>query len=197
LTQIAGILSDMDTLLFYFMNGGVRSDFLDVLMPYLTRVSNWRVAIGILWGALFFFSGKRGRVVAILLLIAIAVSDFVGARVIKRLIMRPRPCLTLQDVHLLVSCGQSSSLPSIHALNIFTGATVFSAFYGKWTRVLLFTIAALVAFSRVYVGVHYPSDVLAGAVIGIAWGMTVVWSCRLLSAQGIGPVLLSREENAA
>jgi undecaprenyl-diphosphatase len=70
-------------------------------------------------------------------------------------------------VHLLVHCGGGKSFPSSHAANNFGAATILTYFYRKiaW---IFFSLAALVAFSRVYVGVHYPFDVLAGAILGMA-----------------------------
>jgi undecaprenyl-diphosphatase len=79
---------------------------------------------------------------------------------------------------------------------MFTGATVIAGFFGPRVRVLFFSMAAVVGFSRVYVGAHYPLDVLAGAVLGITWGTILVWGWRLASAQGHVPLLRPREERA-
>lgn len=197
MTHLAHTLSALDAWLFHVVNGGLRCDFLDVAMPYLTRVRHWRIPLGILWLWMFFFGGRRARIVALLLVPAIALSDVVGARVIKKLFFRLRPCHALDDVHVLVGCVRSSSLPSIHALNIFTGATVIAAFYGMRVRLLVFSIATLVGFSRVYVGAHYPFDVLAGALIGAAWGMTVAYVYKTRRSRESPPVLAPREERAA
>jgi undecaprenyl-diphosphatase len=72
----------------------------------------------------------------------------------------------LQNVHLLVSCGSGFSFPSSHAVNNFAAALILAFFFpqNKWW---FFGFAALVAFSRVYVGVHYLFDVIGGAVIGL------------------------------
>ena len=196
MTEFAQSLSSFDTWLFHLLNGGLRNDFFDVVMPYITRVRYWRVPIGVFLAVLFFFGGRRGRIVALLLVPAIAVSDVVGSRVIRHLYFRMRPCAGLDDVNLLVSCARSSSLPSIHALNMFTAVTVVGAFYGIRVRALVFSIATLVGFSRVYVGAHYPLDVLAGALIGLAWGMTLVWTWRVASAQWSAYLLQPRDERA-
>lgn len=196
MTDIIQDLSAADTWLFHLVNGGLQNAFFDVVMPYITRVRHWRIPMGIFWAALFFLGGKRGRIVALLLIPAIALSDVVGARVIKQIIFRLRPCHALDSAHVLVGCMRSSSLPSIHALNIFTGATVIAGFYGTRARLLVFAIAAVVGFSRVYVGAHYPLDVLAGAMIGIAWGMTLVWGWRLANGRAAVPFLRPREERA-
>ena len=175
MTDLATSLSSVDTWLFHLVNGGSRGEVLDVVMPFVTRVRYWRIPIGALWATLFFLGGRRGRIAALLLIPAIALSDVLGARVIKNIYFRLRPCHALDDAHVLVACVRSSSFPSTHALNIFTGATVISAFHGTRMRLLVFSIAMLVGYSRVYVGAHYPLDVLTGAMIGVAWKMTLVW----------------------
>ena len=153
----------MDTSLFIFINQGLQNAFLDFLMPLISR--KWYLfAI-----AVAFISAmkdrKKGIIVFVLCLIAAAVADG-GGNVLKHLIARPRPCLTLEYVRLVGSgCGGSFSLPSNHALISFTVAALFSHFFRK-AAVPMFLIAVLVALSRVYMGVHYPSDVLAGAVLG-------------------------------
>ena len=197
MTHLAHTLSTLDAWLFHVVNGGLRCDFLDVAMPYLTKIRHWRIPLGILWLYLFFYGGQRGRIVALLMIPAIAVSDVGGNRVLKKLIERDRPCLIFDDVHLLVGCARSSSLPSIHALNIFTAATLFSAFYGPWIRLLVFSIALMVGFSRVYVGVHYPLDVLAGAALGAGWGILVTGTYKRLRSKEPVPVLAPRTEHAA
>ena len=84
---------------------------------------------------------------------------------LKQIIARPRPCHILEDIHLLVNCGAGYALPSSHAANAFGQAVLFSYFYNN-ARVYLFTYASLIALSRVFVGVHYPADVLVGALLG-------------------------------
>jgi undecaprenyl-diphosphatase len=90
---------------------------------------------------------------------------------VKPLIERPRPChivngvQVVQNVHLIVGCGGGKSFPSSHAVNNFAMATMFALFYPRW-KYALWAWAALIALSRVFVGVHFPSDILGGAVIG-------------------------------
>jgi len=112
----------------------------------------------------FSRESRKGLQVLGLCLLALAIADS-SANILKHLFERPRPCRILEDVRLLVGCGRSFSFPSNHAVNAFAVAATFSHFYRKAALPMLF-IAFLIAFSRIYVGVHYPSDVIAGALWG-------------------------------
>ena len=109
---------------------------------------------------------KKGLQVLGLCLLSFAIAD-PSANILKHLFERPRPChiLNPKDFNLLVGCGRSFSFPSGHAVNAFAIAATFSHFYRK-AALPMFFCAALIAFSRIYVGVHYPSDVIAGAIWG-------------------------------
>jgi undecaprenyl-diphosphatase len=71
----------------------------------------------------------------------------------------------LEDVRLVMGMKNTLSFPSAHAANIFGAATVLSMFYRRWAAAF-FAVAVCVGYSRIYVGFHYPSDVLGGAVLG-------------------------------
>jgi membrane-associated phospholipid phosphatase len=85
----------------------------------------------------------------------------------------------LDGVRLLVGCSDSFSFPSGHATNAFALAAFFATYYRR-RAVLLFVMAALVGYSRIYVGVHYPLDVLGGAFLGVTFGLAVGVSSRKL-----------------
>jgi membrane-associated phospholipid phosphatase len=90
----------------------------------------------------------------------------------------PRP----SGVRLLVAGSKSASFPSSHAWNSFTAATIVSHFYSRPVGVFFLALAALVAFSRIYVGLHYPIDVLAGALLGLLSGTLFVRGWRRVEA---------------
>ena len=102
--------------------------------------------------------------------IMVGLNDFICHNVLKELVARPRPCHTLTDFHHIVNCSNSFSFPSNHASNLFTAATVMSLCF-KNLVFLAYTFAILVGYSRVYLAVHYPSDVLGGALFGIVMGV--------------------------
>jgi undecaprenyl-diphosphatase len=175
-------LLELDRSLFYFCNQGLRSWIFDAIFPFITDLNRKPVAlviVGILWLLLLTRGGRHGRIAALLLIPTITVSDQLNSSVLKFLVERARPCQDLANVHLLVGCGSGYSFPSSHAVNNFAGAIVLAYFLPRWTWAF-FTFAFLVAFSRVYVGVHYPSDVVAGAIIGLAIGAAVIAGFRAL-----------------
>jgi len=173
---MADFLYGIDVAVFTFVNRTLQNAAFDVLMPFLTDLNRNKpalVVVALLWVLLLVKGGRPGRIAALLLIPTIAVSDQLSSSVLKPLIDRARPCHELLDVHLLVGCGGGRSFPSSHAVNNFAGAWVLAHYIPKmgW---IFFSIAGLVAFSRVSVGVHYPSDVIGGAVIGIAIGYAMV-----------------------
>ncbi len=169
-------LHSLDRSLFHVCNQTLQNTVFDVVMPFVTDLNKnpaVLLAVGLLWLLLLFKGGKGGRIAALLLIPAIAFSDQFNSALLKHLVDRPRPCQVLANVHLLVSCGSGYSFPSSHAVNNFAGAIVLSYFLPRWTWAF-FSFASIVAFSRIYVGVHFPSDVLAGAIIGMICGSLVI-----------------------
>jgi undecaprenyl-diphosphatase len=173
-------LVQLDTVLFYFLNSKASNALFDFLMPILTNLDYWRIPLALFVLALAIFGKKSGRIAVVLLIFGITLSDQICNSVIKPLVGRIRPCNVLENVHLLINCTQSFSFPSSHATNMFTGTILLSFIYRKW-RVVLLTIATLVAYSRVYVGVHYPFDTLAGIVLGILCALVVIALFKFLS----------------
>ncbi len=170
----------LDTNLFFVLNVRTQNSVLDFLMPILTNLDYWRIPLTILVILLLIFGGKRGRIAVALLLVGITLSDQLCNSLIKPLIGRIRPCHVLENVHLLINCTGSFSFPSSHATNIFTGMIILSFIYRK-LRMVLLSIAAMVAYSRIYVGVHYPLDVLGGIMLGIICAGIVIYLYKLFS----------------
>ncbi|MCK4403771.1 MAG: phosphatase PAP2 family protein [candidate division Zixibacteria bacterium] len=170
----------VDANLFFLLNYKAQNSVFDFFMPILTNLDYWRIPFILLAIFLLVFGEKRGRIAVLLLVLGIALSDQVCNSVLKPLVGRVRPCNVLESVHLLVNCTKSFSFPSSHATNIFTGMILFSYVYPK-LKIGLLTAAALVAYSRVYVGVHYPFDVVAGVILGILCALTVIVLFKLLT----------------
>ena len=170
------------------MNGGLENPIFDAVFPGLTDWAESPIGIACaaaLWIWLAFACGAPGRFAAVLVLVTVAFTDWLNSEVVKSLFDRPRPCHTLDDLRVLVGCGRGTSFPSSHAVNNAAAATVLAWHFPRRAWAPL-GFAALIAFSRVYVGVHYPSDVLAGAALGVGLAGGVLglsaWLSRGVSA---------------
>lgn len=115
---------------------------------------------------------KKYRRQGVILLAGLAAGVLVGNVCLKNLIARPRPCWLDDSVKLLIPISTDYSFPSGHTLSSVIGATVLTKTNRRfgWAAIPL---AAIIAFSRLYLFVHYPSDILAGAVLGVAIGLAV------------------------
>ena len=170
-------LVEMDIAVFYFINVTLANPFFDWFMPFITEKKHWFPVWGILIIGLLWKGGKKGRTAVLLIIPVIFLSDQLSAHVLKPLIARPRPCVTLTDVHMLVGIKRSLSFPSAHAANFFAVATYFNYFYPKY-RWVYFSAAFIVAISRVSIGVHYPLDIIAGGILGAACALFVIYTWR-------------------
>lgn len=162
-------LYTIDKEIFYFINNTLSNPLFDKIFPYLTEVKHWYLVYIIFWLLLVIKGGRIGRIAAVISLLLITASDQISSSLLKNWIARIRPCNELPEVNILVFCSSAFSMPSSHAVNNFAVAVFFSKIFPKY-KIPLYTIAVLMAFSRPYVGVHYPSDVIVGALIGIIIG---------------------------
>jgi undecaprenyl-diphosphatase len=169
-------LNSIDTAIFWFINKTLANPVTDKVMPFITENTHWMIFYIIILLYLLIKGGAKGRVAVILLLILIFLTDQ-STNILKEFFARLRPCKALEGVNLLVGCNSVYGLPSNHAVNNFAAATLFSHFYPNFTFVLYLT-ASIMALARIFVGVHYPFDVVAGAVWGslVALGLIALWN---------------------
>ena len=159
-------LLSIDARVFLLLNRGAANPVFDIIMPFVTESDHWIIPMVIIWLLLIIFGGKKGRTAAILLIFIITLSDQLSSSVIKPLVGRIRPCYALENARKIIHQAHSNSFPSSHAANMAAAATLFSVYYKRYKWIFIF-LALLVAYSRIYVGVHYPGDVVAGAVLGV------------------------------
>jgi undecaprenyl-diphosphatase len=169
-------LMGLDVGLFHLTNAVWTNPLLDTLMPALSRAGNLGAVWLVLLGGIAAFGREQGRRIALAGFIALAIG-FTSSEVIKEITLRPRPFAVLPDVRLLVGAPHSYALPSGHTTSAFAAAsgTLLAArrLLGRvpvWGWGML-ALAAVIAYSRLYVGVHWPTDVAAGVVLGLASGL--------------------------
>jgi undecaprenyl-diphosphatase len=164
-------LGAFDAAAFTAINGATNAPALDAVMQLAS--TTWiALPIYVALGIYLLWSGRPWRTcVALLVGVALVVGmTDGGGNILKKLVSRPRPCLTIADARIVAACSQSPSFPSNHAANAFAFAT-FVAVSTRQRSAIAFALAALVAYSRIHLGVHYPLDVVAGAVLGCLLGI--------------------------
>lgn len=161
----------IDKQLFVFINSLLANPVLDVVCPFFRNQKNWYVLYAVFAYILYRQYSFRALYIIAAAALLILISDQVSANLIKNAVQRLRPCndeLFKSQVRLLVNCGKGYSYVSAHASNHFALAVFMSAVIKNvhWLRTALLVWAACIAFSQVYVGVHYPADVISGGILG-------------------------------
>ena len=165
-------LTHIDQALFLLINVGLANPVTDFVMPIITSDHLLRLLFVLALVLILWRGDSRLRWAALASIVVIALTDQISSHLLKPWIGRLRPCHVLDGVNLLVGCGGGKSMPSSHAANAFGQAVLFGWLYRR-VRWWLIGIAALIALSRTFVGVHYPGDILAGALIGVLIGGAV------------------------
>ncbi|MDE2179235.1 MAG: phosphatase PAP2 family protein [candidate division NC10 bacterium] len=160
-------LREWDEAGFHLINGSLRNRFFDLLMPFVGNKWNFALPAAILLGYVLLFRPKRDRIIAITAIVVILLTDETS-QLLKDLFQRIRPCGVLNATACLRV--RSFSFPSNHAANMFALAAFLSYTYSR-SGLVWFLGAALVGYSRIYVGSHYPFDVLGGALWGVMVGL--------------------------
>jgi undecaprenyl-diphosphatase len=160
-------ITEIDLRLFVLLNQKLTAPFLDVVMPFVTDFDNWRVPLVLILLVALARGTTELRLGILFAVLAVAASDQCVSSGIKPLVERARPFDVVAGTRKLVG-AHDFSFPSGHAANTFAAATFLAM---RFPRMLfLFVIPLIVSYSRVYVGVHYPLDVVAGGLIGILVG---------------------------
>lgn len=156
------IIQRFDTLILEFINT-IHNSVLDNIMVFITRLGD----AGFIWiviGILLIIS-KKYRKVGLILALALIIQSILGEGVIKNIVQRDRPFLIMENIELLIKAPTSFSFPSGHTAASITSGIVLVYFFGKKGLPFLL-LGLLIAFSRIYLLVHYPSDVIGGVLLG-------------------------------
>ena len=167
-------LGSIDAALFNFLNQTIGNRFLDAVLPMFSWNVFFIPCLAIASLALIWKGGVRGRIFVVLSFLVLVIGDSVICNSLKEWIHRARPFESIPSVNVLVGRGESGSMPSSHAAN-WVALTVVAAVYYRKSICFLLPLAVIIGFSRVYLGAHYPSDVLAGAVLGASYAGVIIW----------------------
>lgn len=182
LEGLISVINNLDFSLFYFINVTMNNYILTLIMPVISELGvkeYWIIGCGALYLFSYYKGGERVRKAAVLCLIAVLIAFYTN-EILKTIFQRPRPFMTHQGVNLvrhsnyIFPSGHSAkySFPSGHSAVIFAACTIFSRKFGYWP--LFMALACLVGFSRIYLGFHYPLDVVFGALLGIGISLLIL-----------------------
>ncbi|NOY36230.1 MAG: phosphatase PAP2 family protein [Chlorobi bacterium] len=171
-------LESLDTRLFLFLNG-LHTPFFDQVMWYISAKLTWLPLYLFIFGWLYLIYRRRFWILFLFIILLVTTSDQVSVHAFKEVFHRLRPChnASIQSVIHLVRnhCGGMYGFVSSHAANTFAVAVFSSLLIRNRTYTLFIVLWALLSgYSRIYLGVHYPGDVITGSLVGVATGY-VVW----------------------
>lgn len=158
------LIQSIDETILFFIQGNMKNPVLDQVMIFITSLGN----TGFLWitlSVLFLFH-KRYREYGVYLLCIFFFTVILGDQLMKPFFGRIRPCVKFPSQELLIPLRLSPSFPSGHTMQGFACATVIHQSSRRF-GIIAYIIASLIGFSRVYLFVHYPTDILGGILFGI------------------------------
>ncbi len=180
-----------DSALFQAVNSGMSNELFDWVLPLFREKWFW-APLYLFIGAFSWMNfGKKGWIIVLGLVATTGLADFTSSTLVKKNVQRIRPCndpALVDKVHLRTHCGAGYSFTSSHAANHFAAAVFLIGVFGRlsrWVRPVALIWAGAIAFSQVYVGVHYPGDVVCGALLGVAIGW---WGSATFRRLGISAV---------
>lgn len=164
-------ISRADRAVIHFIDKHLACRFMDKFMPAMTMLGD----LGIVWmiTAIFLIPMRRYRIYGISMIVIVLVSAFLGDIVIKPLVRRMRPFVKNKTIRLIIRNPGGYSFPSGHTSSS-VGAAYVLLQMNLWVGIAGIIVAGLIAFSRVYLHVHYPTDIFAGAVLGLICGILIL-----------------------
>ncbi len=164
-------IQNIDNQVVFFIQANWHRPILDGIMPFISRIGD----LGMIWIAIaviLFFIPKYKKY-GVMVVLGVLLAALSGELILKHLVERVRPCNLYPWVSMLIPRPQDFSFPSGHTSASFAAMTVIWRANKKF-GIAAFLLALLIASSRLYLFVHYPTDILAGAVLGFLCGVTAI-----------------------
>ena len=176
------LINSIDIATMEFVQNNLHNPIMDKVMIFITSLGD----AGFIWIliALGLLINKKYRKVGITLLVALVLGVILGNGILKNIIERSRPFINMEGINLLIKAPTSYSFPSGHTTSSFAAALVLSMNFKNKT-VYIFILAALIAFSRVYLGVHFPTDIIAGIILGLSCGYIAIFIGKKISQRNV------------
>lgn len=167
-----GFINNLDKKIIFFINDNFHFPILDKLMIFTTALGDK----GLIWIiiALMLLLNKKTRYIGVITIASLILSTVLGEGIIKHLLQRQRPYVDFPWVRLMVDKSTIYSFPSGHTTSSFAAAYVLSKYLKKYSPVF-WILACMIAFSRVYLFMHYPTDVMAGVILGLICGKVTTY----------------------
>ena len=158
------LIKHIDEVILIFIKDNLSNNFFNIIMPIISALGN----IGFIWilSAIVMISMKKYSNYGFAVITALAIGYLIGNIILKNIFARIRPYNMIEGIELLIAPLSDFSFPSGHTLSSFAAAMIIFAANKRW-GIPAFILASLIAFSRMYLFVHYPTDIIAGILIGL------------------------------
>lgn len=165
------MIQEIDFAILDWIQANMKCGFLDFIMPKITVIGEHGIGVIVIGVVMLIFRSQRKS--GLVALTGMGIGALTVNVFLKNVVARQRPCWINPDVVLLAPVPKDYSFPSGHTLHIFILATVLM-YYNKKLGIPALILAVLMAFSRLYLYMHFPTDVLAAIVIGVGIGLLTI-----------------------
>ncbi|MGL5086461.1 MAG: phosphatase PAP2 family protein [Clostridium sp.] len=175
-------ITSIDKEIIMFIQNNLHSDIMDWIMVVITSLGD----AGLIWilMGLGLAITKKYRRVGYLVLGALLLGLILGEVILKNIIQRDRPFMIIEGIDSIIKAPTSYSFPSGHTTASFAAAGVLASSFRK-KSIFIFMGASLIAISRIYLGVHFPTDIIAGIILGLTCSYLVLLIDKKISREKI------------